>query len=229
LYRKPPMAPPAGPSEKVLGQRVPFSRQLWAIAAPKFLTDCMSWFYLVGTPVFLADRFGMGLAARGLPLSTIYLVASVGSVAGGALSGLLLKLGWSLNAARKVTLALCAVAVVPVAWAAYTPDYRVAIGLIALAYSAHQAWAATMWTMIPDLFEERITASVAGFVGMTGAVGAIAMFVIFGIIRDAAAAHHDLGNYKAIFLTASVAYPVALGILQVLTPRLIPAQAAEAG
>jgi ACS family hexuronate transporter-like MFS transporter len=141
-------------------------------------------------------------------------------VAGGWLSGHLLQRGWSLNRARKATLLVCALAVIPVGYAAYTSNYRLAVALIALAYSAHQAWSATMWIMIADLFPRRVSASVAGFVGMIGSIGAIGLFVVFGAIRETAAA----GDYRFIFLSASAAYVVALAILHKLTPRLAPAR-----
>lgn len=233
LYRRPEEHPRASAAELALIRsdppepevRLPWGRlvgcrETWAFALPKFLTDCMSWFYLVGSPVFLASRFGMGLQARGPLLSSIYLVAAVGSVAGGGLSGRLLRRGWSLNRARKAALLLCVLAVLPVGWAAYTSSYWVAVGLIALAYSAHQAWAATMWMMIPDLFPRSATGSVAGFAGMTGAVGAIVLFVVFGMIQARGAA----SDYRAVFLTASAAYPAALLALQWLSPRLEPAR-----
>ena len=45
----------------------------------------------------------------------IYLLADVGSVAGGWLSSWLLARGWTPNAARKTALLACALCVVPVA------------------------------------------------------------------------------------------------------------------
>src|SRR5581483_10420122 len=58
-------------------------RQTGAIAAGKFLTDPIWWFYLFWSAKFFADRFGADLKQIGPPLITIYLLADVGSIAGG--------------------------------------------------------------------------------------------------------------------------------------------------
>ena len=50
----------------------------------------------------------------------IFLAADVGSVAGGWLSSHLIARGWSVNAARKTTMLMCALAVLPIGLAART-------------------------------------------------------------------------------------------------------------
>jgi ACS family hexuronate transporter-like MFS transporter len=62
----------------------------------------------------LTDKFGLSISSLGLPLVVIYLVADLGSIGGGWISGRLLTAGWSVNAARKVTLLGCALLVLPV-------------------------------------------------------------------------------------------------------------------
>src|SRR5262249_57106035 len=92
-------------------------RQTWAAAAGKFLTDPIWWFYLFWSAKFFADRFGADLKHIGPPLVVIYLMADVGSIAGGWLSSHLIARGWTANAARKAALLACGLCVVPVAMA----------------------------------------------------------------------------------------------------------------
>ena len=214
---------PAEPTTEVPWSRLIPHRQTWAVAIAKFLTDCMSWFYLVGTPSFLADRFHLTLAERSTPLAFIYIMASVGSVAGGWLSGHFIKRGWTVNRARKITLLICAIAVLPVFYAGLTHNYWLAVILITMAAAAHQAWAVNVFSLVPDMFPRRVVASVTGLGGMAGAIGAIILFAGFGVIRDAAVARGDIGDYLPIFVTASLAYVSALLILHLLVPRLKPA------
>ncbi len=56
----------------------------------------------------------MNLQAIGWWTGAFFALAAIGGVLGGWLSGRLLNKGWSLNAARKVTFLICALAVVPV-------------------------------------------------------------------------------------------------------------------
>ena len=199
-------------------------RQAWAFAVCKGMTDCFWWFYLTGAPYFFSDRFGLTLKSRSGPVACIYVVASVGSIAGGWLSGHFMKMGWSVNKARKITFLICACCVLPVFYAAITSNEWMAVALITLAASAHQAWSANAFSLAGDMFPRRIVGSVTGFGGFAGSVGAIALFIIVGQIRESAIAHGRTGDYFLIFLAASLAYITSLLIVHLLAPKLEPVQ-----
>ncbi|MGA2866904.1 MAG: MFS transporter [Verrucomicrobiota bacterium] len=215
---------PPEPTTKIPWRRLFPHRQAWAFAAAKFMTDCFWWFYLFGAPYFFADRFHLDLKGRSGPVAVIYLVASLGSIAGGWLSGHFMKLGWGVNRARKITFLLSAIAVLPVVFATVTHNQWVAVGLITLAASAHQAWSANAYSLASDMFPRRVVGSVTGFGGFAGSVGAIALFVIVSQLRKAAIARGEPGNYFLIFLAASLAYITALLIIHLLAPKLEPAR-----
>src|SRR5205807_995723 len=103
LYRSPPAD--THPDEPA-GARVPWIRllgvrQTWAIVVGKLMADPIWWFYLYWLPKFLDAKYGIKLAQVALPLIVVYLVADVGSIAGGWLSSGLMKRGWTANRARK--------------------------------------------------------------------------------------------------------------------------------
>jgi ACS family hexuronate transporter-like MFS transporter len=235
LYRKPQDHPrvsaaelayinsdPPEASVKIPWRKLFPHRQTWAVAVAKFMTDGFWWFYLFGTPYFFADRFGLDLKSRSGPVSIIYVVASVGSIAGGWLSGYFMKIGWSLNRARKTTLALVAACVVPVFFAAVTDRAWLAVVLIALAASAHQAWSANVFTLAGDMFPRRVVGSVTGLAGFAGSIGGLGLFLLIAHIRHAAEVNHDLGNYRLIFLGASLSYATAAVLVHLLAPKLEP-------
>ena len=185
------------------------------------MTDSFWWFYLFGAPVFFAERFGTDIKGRMGPLATIYVVASVGSIAGGWLSGHFMKRGWPTSKARKTTLFICALCVLPVAFATVSNNIWVAAGLIALAGAAHQAWSANIFSVASDLFPRRVVASVTGLGGMAGSVSGILLFICVGIMKD-----HKM-SYAPIFIAASLAYMLALGICHTLSPNFQPANVDE--
>jgi MFS transporter, ACS family, hexuronate transporter len=193
-------------------------RQTWAFAAGKFLTDPIWWFYLFWSAKFLSDRFGMDLRQLGAPLVVIYLMADVGSVAGGWLSSALLKRGWTTNAARKTALLACAVCVVPVAFAPVVSEAWVAVVLIGLAAAAHQGFSANLFTLTSDLFPRRAVGSVVGIGGTAGAVGGILMQAMSGRIRD------WTGSYLTMFVVAGSVYVLSVLVIHLLAPRLAPAR-----
>ena len=145
-------------------------RQTWAFAIGKFMTDPIWWLYLFWVPDFLHRNYGLDLQSMGLPLVVIYIVADVGSIGGGWLSSRLIKAGWTLNASRKTAMLVCALAVVPIVFAANATSLWSAVGLVALAAAAHQGWSANIFTLSSDMFPRRAVGSVVGIGGMAGAV-----------------------------------------------------------
>ncbi|HUJ71858.1 MAG TPA: MFS transporter [Verrucomicrobiae bacterium] len=218
---------PPEPTAKIPWRRLLPHRQTWAYAVAKGLTDCFWWFYLFGAPYFFADRFGMSLKSRSLPMAAIYVLASVGSIGGGWLSGHFMGLGWTVNKARKITLLIFAALVTPVVFATITHAAWVAVALIALAATAHQAWSANVFSLASDMFPRRVVGSVTGLGGMAGAIGGMTLFALTGVIRDRAIARGEPGDYVPIFLAASLAYVVALLIVHLIVPGLEPAQVEE--
>ncbi|HEY0967318.1 MAG TPA: MFS transporter [Opitutaceae bacterium] len=199
---------------------VPF-RATWAFAIGKFLTDAVWWFYLTWLPSFFNENpaFTMKLDLKqvGIPFLVIYLVSDFGSIFFGWLASRFIGLGWSVNRARKTTLLICALCVVPIFFAAMTSSIYVAIALIALATAAHQGWSANLFTTASDLFPRRAVASVVGIGGMMGAIGGALL---------AASAGWIIGHvgYFPLFAIASSAYLIALAVIQLLAPRLDPVQ-----
>ena len=191
-------------------------RQTWAVAAGKFLTDPIWWFYLFWSAKFFADRFGTDLKQIGPPLIAIYLMADVGSIAGGWLSSHLIGRGWSPNRARKSALLACAVCVVPVSFAPLVSNQWTAVALIGLAAAAHQGFSANMYTLASDMFPRRAVGSVIGIAGMSGAVGGILMQAASGRIKE------WTGSYLTMFVIAGSVYLLSVLAIHGLAPGLEP-------
>jgi ACS family hexuronate transporter-like MFS transporter len=192
-------------------------RQTWAFSVAKFMTDPIWWVYLFWLPDFLHKRYGLNLQDYGPPLVVVYLMADVGSIGGGWLSSSLIKRGWTINAGRKVAMLICALAVVPIVFAAQTASLWVAVVLIGLAAAAHQGWSCNLFTTTSDMFPRRAVGSVVGIGGMAGAVGGMMIARLVGEILE------RTGSYVPIFIIAGSAYLVALLLFHLLSPKLEPA------
>lgn len=229
-YRTPDKQPRLSAAEReYIGQepavttRIPWltllrHRQTWAFVAGKFLTDPIWWFYLSWLPKFLHTSYGLSLLELGPPLIAIYVSADVGSIAGGWLGGHLIKRGWSVNRARKGAMLICALAVVPVMFAARARNEWVAVALIGLATAGHQGWSANIFTLTSDLFPRRAVASVVGIGGFAGAGGGMLISIVVGLLLQ------STGSYVPVFLLAGFAYLIALLVVHVLVPRMQPAR-----
>ncbi|HEX3643978.1 MAG TPA: MFS transporter [Vicinamibacterales bacterium] len=189
-------------------------RQTWSFATAKFLTDPIWWMYLFWLPDFFSRNYGLSLLELGPPIIVIYVVADVGSVGGGWLSSMLIRRGWSVNAARKTAMLICAVAVIPIVAAASVKNMWAAVALISLATAAHQGWSANLFTLASDMFPRQAVGSVVGLGGFAGAVGGMLIAKVTGYVLQMT------GSYTTVLLIAGGAYLVALAIVQILTPRL---------
>jgi ACS family hexuronate transporter-like MFS transporter len=208
---------PADISAKVPWLQLLRLKQTWAFAIGKFLTDPIWWMFLFWTPDFLVKRHGLDLKTFGPPLVVIYLVSDFGSIAGGWLSSKLIHRGWSINAARKTTMLICALAVMPIFFAQYVDNLWGAVAIISLATAAHQAWSANLYTIPGDTFPRKAVGSVIGIGGTAGAVGGMLFALYVGQVLEA------LGTYTLIFAVAGSVYLIALLIIQLLMPRMEPA------
>jgi ACS family hexuronate transporter-like MFS transporter len=233
LYRRPEQHPRVSEEElayirsdgvetaaKVPWLRLLPRRQTWAIAIGKFMTDPIWWFYLFWLPKFLNEKHGLNLSTIGAPLVVIYVIADVGSIGGGWLSSSLIKRGWSVNRARKTTMLICALCVVPIVFASQVSSVWSAVALIGLAAAAHQGWSANIFTMASDMFPGCAVGSVAGIGGMAGAVGGMLIATLAGYVLQLT------HSYLPLFIIAGSAYLVALLIVHQLAPRL---EAADVG
>lgn len=192
-------------------------RQTWAFGIGKFLTDPIWWVYLFWLPDFLKKQHGLDLKTFGIPLAIIYIIADIGSVGGGYISGALIKRGWTINKSRKTAMLICALAVVPIIFASITSNLWVAVILIGIAAAAHQGWSANIFTISSDMFPKQAVGSVVGIGGMMGAVGGMIISPLVGFILD------RTGSYVPIFIIAASAYLVALLVIHLLAPKLEPA------
>ena len=205
---------PADPVVKIPWKNLFPHRQTWAFAIGKFLTDPIWWVYLFWLPDFLNKQHGLDLKNFGLPLAVIYIIADVGSIGGGWLSGFFIKRGWSINKSRKTAMLICALAVVPIIFASMTSSLWVAVILIGIAAAAHQGWSANLFTTTSDMFPRRAVGSVVGIGGMAGAIGGMFIAKAAGYILQ------WTGSYLYLFIIAGSSYLIALMLIQLLAPRL---------
>ena len=222
LYRDPATGPTAARPVGVPWLRLLSYRQTWAVAAGKLMADPIWFFYLYWLPKFLDARYGIKLAQVALPLIVVYLVADVGSVAGGWLSGSLIKRGWTVNRARKTAMLVMACLIVPTALAPLAGSVWTAVAIVSVAAAAHQAWSANVYTLASDMFPAAAVGSVVGIGAFAGALGGWLFQRVTGRILEATGS-----NYTPIFLVCGLAYVSAWCIIHLLAPRLRPATLGE--
>ncbi len=201
-------------------------RQTWAFAIGKFLTDPVWWFYLFWLPDFLESQYHLSLTQIAVPVALVYMLSTIGSVGGGWLPLVMIKNGSPVFRARKLSMLVFAVLVVPILFAQVAGSYNMwfAVLIIGLAAAAHQAWSANIFTTVSDMFPKSATASVTGIGGMFGGLGGLLLVLL--IQKNMFVYYRSIGKievaYYIMFGICASAYLLAWVIMQVLVPKMKP-------
>ncbi|MCU0246844.1 MAG: MFS transporter [Bryobacter sp.] len=191
-------------------------RQTWGFAFAKFFTDPVWWFYLYWLPPYLFDVRKFDLKQIGWALPVVYLMADFGSIFGGWISGYLIRKGWSIAAARKMGMGLCAACMPLAALSVKAESPLLAISLVSLATAAHQGWSANLYTTTSDVFPKRAVATVTGIGGFLGAFGGV---IFSGAVPGYVVSHF---GYTPIFLTMGCFHLIAFAIVLLTMGKLTP-------
>ena len=81
------------------------------------MTDPVWWFFLIWLPDYFKKTRNLDIAHSWMHLATIYLIITVLSNIGGWLPGHLMRRGWSVTRARKTSMFIFALCVVPILFA----------------------------------------------------------------------------------------------------------------
>ena len=192
-------------------------RQAWSFVAAKFLSDPVWWFFLIWLPDFFKQSRGLDIKGSGPLLVGIYSIVTVLSIAGGWLSGHLVGRGWTVTRARKTAQLIFAVCVIPIVLTPRVGNWT-AVVLIGVAGAAHQAWSATLYTTVSDMFPKRAVATLIGIGSAAGSVGGIMFPILTGRVLD----RFHASGYTVVFGFCSVAYLVALAANHLLAPSFEP-------
>jgi ACS family hexuronate transporter-like MFS transporter len=199
-------------------------KQTWAFSIGKFLTDPIWWFYLFWLPDFLESQYGLKGTGIAIPVALVYTISTFGSIYGGYLPKSLIEKGWPVFKARKISMLIYAFAVLPIIFAQILGSVNMwlAVIIIGLAASAHQAWSANIFTTVSDMFPKKTVGSVTGIGGMFGSIGSVflSLFVQKNMFVHYRAIHQIETAYYIMFFVCGGAYLLAWGIMHFLVPKM---------
>lgn len=187
-----------------------------AICSTRFISDWVWWFFLFWIPDFLSKTHGVNIKEVVLPLILIYAVSSFGGIGGGWMSSKFIKMGKSIDFARKTTILIYALIVLPVMLVAHVTNIWLAVGLIALAAAGHQGWAANIFTIVSDIYPKKAVGSMVGLSGFAGSVGGALSAAFVGLLLE------STGSYFIIFLIAATVYMFNWLILKIFIKEIKP-------
>jgi ACS family hexuronate transporter-like MFS transporter len=198
-------------------------KQSWVFISAKILTDPIWWFYLFWLPSYFSSVFHLDLTKPSLELVAIYAATTIGSIGGGYVSSALIKKGWPILKARKTTLLIAALAVLPILLVRYAGNIWTAVAIIGWVTAAHQAWSSNVFTIVSDVVPTRAVSSVVGIGGMSGSLASAIFPLLVGVLLDHYKALGNIGaGYNVVFIICGLAYIVAWLIIHRLTLQTKP-------
>lgn len=211
--------PPETTGQASAPARVPWhamlrDRRQWALIAAKAFSDEVWWFLLFFAPDLFHRLFGLSQGALGLPVAFIYSMAALGSLSGGWLPGRMMAGGADANRARKRSMLLYALLILPVPALLLTHSAWAAAGLLGLALFAHQGFSTNVFGMATDLFPAKRVGTAIGIGAFAGNLAGMAMIEGAGWSLDGGF------GYAPLLLICGGSYLVALALIQLLVPRI---------
>ena len=158
--------------------------QTWGTIIAKSFTDPVWFFVTDWFPIFLVAK-GIELRSGLIAVWVPFIAADVGNFFSGAMSGYLIRRGWSLGAARKALIIFGGIGVTLLIPTIFTTNLYVLAFLFGLATFSYACFS-TMANVLPaDLYHDDAVASVSGLSGTGAGIGTIVAFKLIGYFSDA--------------------------------------------
>lgn len=193
-------------------------RRTVTIAIAKILSDQVWFFMLLWLPDLFHRLFGMPQGTLGLPVALVYVFAACGALTGGYIPSRLMARGWSVNRARKVTMLIYALLILPIPAVMYLTSPWAAALLLGLGLFAHQGFSTNVFGLTTDIVPARSVGSTIGIAAFCGNLCSI------GMIQFSAYSLHQGWGYAPMLAICASSYLIALGFIQLLLPVLVPVE-----
>ena len=182
--------------------------EVWGLMLMRALAGPVSQFYIFWLPDYLSRERGLTLTSIGMFAWIPFVFADLGSIGGGWFSGLLIRRGWTVTAARRLAMWLGATLCVTGFAVTSAHSAAGAIALICVVLFGHYALSANMFARVSDLMPDPAVSRVTGLTGIAQGLSGFGFPLLTGWLVD-----H--GGYTPVF--ALTALMPAAGVLALFT------------
>jgi ACS family hexuronate transporter-like MFS transporter len=159
-------------------------RQTWGTIIARAFTDPVFFFIAEWFPIYLLAK-GISLRSNWIAVGIPFIAADLGSFFAGALSGHLVKRGWSLGAARKLPIIYGGIGMTLIIPTIFTTNIYVIAFLFSVVTFTYAGFTIMANVLPSDLFASESVASVSGLSGTGAGIGTIIAFTLIGHFSDA--------------------------------------------
>jgi len=176
----------------------------YSVILGRFFLDPIWWMFVTWLPIYLMEVFHLDIKEIAMSAWIPYVGAAVGSLSGGWTSGALIKRGYPVLKARKVTMYIGCVIVLPsMVLAAYAQSALMAVTLMAFILGGFQFIITNIQTLACDLHTGKSVGSLAGLGGFSAVLGVlITMYLVPQLTTG--------GNWTLFFVMGAMLAPLSI-------------------
>jgi ACS family hexuronate transporter-like MFS transporter len=191
------------------------TRFVWSFTLAKVFLDPVWYFYIFWFPEYLQRARHFSMASIGKYAWIPFMVAGLGNILGGWVSGWMLARGISLNLARKGGVTFFAVLMTSAIPAVLARDARTSIALVSLAMLGYTGCGSIMLAYPADVYPKNVVGSIWGLASMGSGFGGMVFALLTGLVIDRF-------SYLPVFIGFGLMPLVCVGILWTLLGPISP-------
>jgi len=191
-------------------------RQSWGVIIASAAIDPIWWLFVFWIPIYLSEVYGFNVREIGIYGWVPYVGAMFGAWFGGLFAQNRLKAGWSVNAARKGSITLGCLIMLPcLLGMSQASDPITAVLIMAAILFGFQTAIGNVQTLASDYLSGKSVGTLAGFAGMAAKLGAAGLTYLVPWLTMG-------GNYTPAFVIGAALALLALLSVWVICGRIEP-------
>lgn len=191
-------------------------KQSWGVIIASAAIDPIWWLFVFWIPIYLNEVYAMDVKSIGIYGWVPYVGAMVGAWFGGLLAQNRLKAGWNVNKARKLTITLGCLIMLPALLAMANPGGpTMAVIIMAIILFGFQTAIGNVQTLPSDLYGKKAVGTLSGLSGMAAKLGALGLTSLVPILTAD-------GNYTPAFVIGASLAIIAMAAIWILIPKVEP-------
>lgn len=192
------------------------NRMLWCAYIGQYCAIALSYFFITWFPIYLVQARGMNIMEAGFATMIPAVSGFLGGIAGGTISDMLIRRGWSVSWARKTPYIVGMAIGCSLVLSAFIESNTAIVFLMALAFFGKGAAAgAGTWAIISDTAPREAVGLAGAIFNCVGNIGGIVTPIVFGYIVHATGGY-TVGLYfvAAHCLVAALVYLLFMGKIE---------------
>ncbi|MDR0620068.1 MAG: MFS transporter [Bacteroidales bacterium] len=189
-------------------------KESYSVVLGRLFLDPIWWMFVTWLPIYLLQAHSLNIKEIAATAWIPYLGAAIGSIAGGWMSGSLIKRGYSVNYSRKAAMLTGGIITLAAMLSIlFVQNVWVIVILMAFVLGGYQFTMTNIQTIPSDLLSGKSVGSLAGLGGIAAVIGTIScMFIVPALTSG--------GNWTGFFIMLAALVPLSLGSIMLAVRKI---------